>query len=146
MWTDLYEAFTLLRGWAYDFQTKECCFGVEGCRIGKLRGGWGWGILRGCWFRRWSLRTWVPNMERCRWLVEGVGVHHPYFNAWPTDTEGITEAAGASAYQRIGRLTMVADPMDPLTMKPNSTIPLPDVVVQGLPLLTNGQWQEIILI
>ncbi|KAI4229623.1 MAG: hypothetical protein L6R36_000670 [Xanthoria steineri] len=66
-------------------------------------------------------------------------------------SSGLEKAEGRSVYKRIGRLSLNFDPDDD-TMKsyiitPDPDTPYPDIFLdEETPFLTNGQWQEIILI
>lgn len=67
------------------------------------------------------------------------------------DSEDLAEAEGQSAYKRMGRLSIMVDPEDdfmkPYPITPDATTPYPDIFLdKETPLLTNGQWREIILI
>ncbi|KAI4286161.1 MAG: hypothetical protein L6R38_000143 [Xanthoria sp. 2 TBL-2021] len=67
------------------------------------------------------------------------------------DSEDLAEAEGRSVYKRIGRLSLVAHSKDgsmkPFPITPDCNTRYSDIFMdEGTPLLTNGQWREIILI
>ena len=67
------------------------------------------------------------------------------------DSSGLEKAEGRSVYKRIGRLSLDLyrrdDTMKPYPISPNPDTDYPDIFLdEETPFLTNGQWQEIILI
>ena len=67
------------------------------------------------------------------------------------DSSGLEKAEGRSVYKRIGRLSLFFhrddDSMKPYRITPDPDTHYPDIFLnEEIPLLTNGQWREIILI
>ena len=67
------------------------------------------------------------------------------------DSSGLEKAEGRSVYKRIGLLRLYFGPendtMKPNIITPDLDTPYPDIFLEEeTPLLTNGQWREIILI